>query len=112
MARFPAAQGTSKYLDSLSSVAKERYIRKLECLYGGPGVPTDKLLCPYDDITDDQWTDDVSQWPPVEFGHLYLYFVETPGGYTREALKAYKSLEAYNYYYRLVANIIANHELP
>ena len=55
MARCSAAQDTSKYLDSLQPVAKERYIRKLECLYGGPGVPADKLLCPYDDITDDQW---------------------------------------------------------
>ena len=31
-----------------------------------------------------------------------MYFVETPGGYTMEAMKACKSLEAYNYYYRLV----------
>ena len=59
-----------------------------------------RLLCPYD-IPDVQWVDDVSKWPPVEFGHLYVYFVETPGGYTLEAIKAYKSLEAYNYY-RLV----------
>ena len=102
MARCPAAEGALKYLDTLLTVAKEGYIRKLQCLYGGPGVSTDKLLCPYDDITDDQWADDVSQWPPVEFGHLYMYFVETPGGYTMEAMKAYKSLEAYNYYYRLV----------
>ena len=100
MARSPGAEGALKYLDSLPAVAKERYIRKLQCLYGGSGVSMDKLLCPYDDITDDQWADDVSQWPPVEFGHVYMYFVETPGGYTMEAMKAYKSLEAYNYYYR------------
>ena len=74
----------------------------MEYPYGGPGVPTDKLLSPYDDITNDQWADDVSQWSPVEFGHLYLYVVETPEGYTREALMmAYKNLAAYNYYYRL-----------
>ena len=28
------------------------------------------------------------------------YFIETLGGYTCEKMKAYKSLEAYNYYYR------------
>ena len=76
----------------LQPVAKERYIRRLGCLYGGLGVPTDIPLCPYDDITDDQWADDVSQWPTVEFGHLYLYFVETPGGYTQEALRHIKVL--------------------
>lgn len=60
----------------------------------------DKLLCPYYDITDDQWADDASQWPLVEFSHLYMYFVETPGGYTVEAMIAYRSLKACNYYYR------------
>ena len=29
--------------------------------------------------------------------------IDAPGGYTREKLKAYKSLEAYNYYQRFVA---------
>ena len=58
-----------------------------------------RVRCPYK-IPNEQWIDDVCKWPPVEFGHLYVYFIETPGGYTCEKMKAYKSLEAYNYYYR------------
>ena len=90
---------TGKYLDGLSSVEKDQYIRKLKCLYGGPGV--DKYEDPYK-IKEEFWIDDVSKWPPVEFPALYMYFIESPGGYTRERLKAYKSLEAYNYYARLI----------
>ena len=48
------------------------------------------------------WVDDVSKWPPVDYPSIYTYFIETPGGYTRERLKAFKSLEAYNYYQRLI----------
>ena len=101
MACSSTAQTVTNYLSTLTGATKQRYICKLQCLHGGPGISMDKLLCPYD-IPDVQWVDDVSKWPPVEFGHLYVYFVETPGGYTLEAMKAYKSLEAYNYYYRLV----------
>ena len=81
------------------SVEKERYIRKLKCLNCGPGV--DKYEDPYK-IKEEFWIDDVSKWPPVEFPALYMYFIESPGGNTREKLKAYKSLEAYNYYARLI----------
>ena len=42
------------------------------------------------------WIDDVTLWPPVEFSDVVLYLLQTPGQYTREKLKAYKSLEAYN----------------
>jgi len=45
-------------------------------------------------VSDDQWVDDVRKWPSVEFGDLYS---ETKGPYTKESLKAYKSLEAYKY---------------
>ena len=48
------------------------------------------------------WVDDVSKWPPVDYPSIYTYFIETPGGYTRERLKAFKSLEAYNYYQKLI----------
>ena len=75
----------------------------MKCLYGGPGV--EKYKDPYE-IDEEFWIDDVSKWPSVEFPALYMYFIETPGGYTREKLKAYKSLEAYNYYSRLMLPVI------
>ncbi|KAL5473823.1 hypothetical protein EMCRGX_G028380 [Ephydatia muelleri] len=34
---------------------------------------------------------------PVDYPSIYTYFIETPGGYTRERLKAFKSLEAYKW---------------
>ncbi len=52
--------------------------------------------CPYD-IPDCEWVDDVSLWPPVTYPDGYSYRIEIPGQFTRQSLKAYKSLEAYNY---------------
>ena len=92
-----------KYSDGLPTVERDRYIRKLKCLYGGPGV--EEYKDPYE-IDEEFWIDDVSKWPSVEFPALYMYFIETPDGYTREKLKAYKSLEAYNYYSRLMLPVI------
>ena len=60
MAGSTTADGPLKFVNTLTGAAKERYIRKLQCLYGGPGVSPDKLLCPYD-IPDNQWIDDVSK---------------------------------------------------
>ena len=42
MAHCPTAEGVLKYLDTLPEVVKERYIRRLQCLYGGTG-PTINL---------------------------------------------------------------------
>ena len=34
---------------------------------------------------------------PVEFGKIYTYVVDTPGLFTKEKMKAYKRLDAFNY---------------
>ena len=52
------------------------------------------------EISDERWKDDVRLWPPVEFGEIYTYLVDTPGQFTREKMRAYKSLDAFNYYIR------------
>ena len=59
------------------------------------------LTDPYE-ILPEKWSDSISSWPPVEFGDIYTYLIETPGQFTREKLKAYKSLDAFNYYIRYV----------
>ena len=50
-------------------------------------------------MSDDQWVDDVRKWSSVQFGDLCSYLIETKGPYTKDSLKAYKSLEAYNYFH-------------
>ncbi|XP_060581618.1 uncharacterized protein LOC132738170 [Ruditapes philippinarum] len=77
------------YFDELDPAAKARYVSKLnligldECLYKLPaGV----------------WKNDPSKWPSVEYGDIHNYLIETPGVYTRESMKNYKSLEAHNYF--------------
>ena len=44
------------------------------------------------------WENDISKWPPVDFGSIYTFLIDKVGVYTKESLKAYKSLNAYNYY--------------
>ena len=34
----------------------------------------------------------------MEFGHIFCYFVERPGVYTKKQLLQWKSLEGYNYF--------------
>ena len=51
-------------------------------------------------IEEGQWIDDPSEWPPVEFGQIHTYLIESPGQFTKEKLRNYKSLLSYNYYIR------------
>lgn len=91
------------YLATLAEPEKRRYHEKLAILCASTGIPS--LPDPYS-ISEDKWMDDVGLWPPVEFGEIYTYLIDTPGLFTREKLKAYKSLDAYNYYIRQVYMII------
>ena len=92
-----------QYAKSLSKADQERYTRKLEVLYdavGGSSTCT-TLTDPYE-ILREKWSDSISSWPPVEFGDIYAYLIETPGQFSREKLMAYKSLDAFNCYIRYV----------
>ena len=84
-------QPTSSYFSSLNYNAKKRYLEKLK----KDGF---NLEDPFS-IKDDQWSEDLSQWPELEFGDIYGYLIDTEGTHTKEKLKAYKSLDAYNYYF-------------
>ena len=84
----------SSYLDSLKGSDRLRYENKFRCLYN----TTDKenmlleALDPYQ-LGSESWVDDPSVWSEVEFPHIYVYLIDTPGKFTREKLKALKSLE-------------------
>ena len=75
----------------LYSVSFDRYIQKLSL--SGYDVPD-----PYS-LDRSEWVDDISKWPSVDYGCIYQYFINTPGMYTTESMKAYKSLDSYALYH-------------
>ena len=44
------------------------------------------------------WFDSTDKWPPLQFADIYHYVIHTPSEFTHESLKAFRSLEAYNYF--------------
>ena len=53
---------------------------------------------PYD-LPKNQWTTtDVSIWPDIDFGDIYMYLISSPGKYTQQSLKAWKSLDAWAFF--------------
>ena len=96
----------SDYLKTLTGESKERYVEKLTTL----GFTNIELNDPYLNVKSVQkganqssaegsiWIDDITKWPIVEFGSVYVYLSDTPGPFTRDNMRAYKSLEAYNFF--------------
>lgn len=83
------AFSTSSYVSGLVKDSdRENYFNKLTLANGN------QLPDPYG-IT--EWVEDGTKWPNVQWPDIYLYLVEKPSVYTRESLRAYKSLDAYNY---------------
>ena len=79
------------YFNQLSYIAQKRYLTKLNidgCIIEDPYSIEESL-----------WSEDMTKWPDLQFGDIYTYLINTKGCYTKESLKAYKSLEAYNYFY-------------
>ena len=81
----------SKYYTNLEESDKSNYKFKLTLATG------DILPDPYS-LSDSSWKDDISLLPDVQWGDIYTYLINTPSEYTNENLKAYKSLEAYNFF--------------
>ena len=50
-------------------------------------------------IAEELWIDDMSIWPDLQYGDVYNYLIESKGQFTKENLRAFKSLEAFNYFY-------------
>ena len=78
----------SSYYSSLEGGMKKKYEDKLKAL----GVNDPYMYSKTDCVKDYP-----ALWPRVEYPNIYNYLVSTPSRYTREVLKAYKSLEAYKY---------------
>ena len=86
---FMASTCDSKYAKSLDPVARSRYHFKLSYNKGASSLPDPYNL--------KGWTNNLSSWPDSTFGDLYTYLIETIGIYTKESLKAFKLLEAYQF---------------
>ena len=86
-----SAPSYSTYYLQLADTARERYREKLQKLGG--------LADPYlEKSRDGHSSVDWQLWPEVEYPDIYNFLIATPSLYTGDSLKAYKSLDAYNYY--------------
>ena len=78
----------SAYANSLSEEAKRRYKVKLLYNQGSCSLPDPYHLS-------ENWSKSPDTWPDLTFCDIYLYLIDTPSMFTRESMKAYKSLDAY-----------------
>lgn len=85
-----------QYISTLTSEDRRRFGEKLKICIGDK---IEVIQSPYE-IGDDKkrWSDSPVSWPPICWGDIYSYLIETPGPFTHERLKAFKSLEAYDYF--------------
>ena len=61
------------YLAGLSEGDKERYCQKLNVALISS--------CPYQ-LPEGSWSTDITKWPPVDYGDVYEYLINTPGKLT------------------------------
>lgn len=76
------------YVDTLDQISRERYVNKIK-LIGARDPYT---------IGTKEWRDDPDIFPDVTYPDIVNYLVFQQSVYSLEDLKAYKSLESYNYF--------------
>ncbi len=82
----------STYFESLKDKEKERYAEKLS--FVGLSIEDD----PYLPESEGKFKADMTTWPTIEYGHIFVYFIRRPGVYSQEQLMSWKQLEAFNYF--------------
>ena len=82
------AKAKISYRDSLDTITKARYVDKLNEIDGKDAYEMEKA----------EWSADMSEWPEVTYPYIVHYLVYTQSAYTLAELKAYKSLQGYNYF--------------
>ena len=53
---------------------------------------------PYAESNIHRFSDDMSLWPRIEYGHVFGYFIKRPGTYSQDQLLSWKQLKAYNFF--------------
>lgn len=97
------------YLKTLSSEDLNRFNEKLKIAVGGEKISIDN---PYEVWNDEEyWSEAPTSWPNIEFGDIWNYLIESPGPFTKEKLKSYKSLLAYDYFISRKVGPISSHEI-
>ncbi|KAL3843252.1 hypothetical protein ACJMK2_021194 [Sinanodonta woodiana] len=77
-----------RYVDTLAPISKARYIDKIRLIDNKD---------PYE-IAKAEWSTDVNKCPDIQYPDIVNYLVNTQSAYTLSDMKAYKSLESYNYF--------------
>ena len=91
-AHWLAERAMSEYFKALSHKTKKRYLDKLGCV--GLEINDD----PYSSQRHSDFNADMSNWPSVEYGHIFSYYISRPGTFTQEELLSWKQMDAYNYF--------------
>ena len=81
----------SKYYDDLDATAQRRYRQKLKIAGLASDPYSSKGFTP-------ATTSDRSLWPQLKYLNIYNYLINAISPYTKEQLKAYKSLDGYNFF--------------
>ena len=87
---LPKTWKKSQYFKDLEQTDKNRYVKKLTL--------NNEHVLPDPYAITDGWEDNVLLLPDIAYPDIYNYLIETPSDYTKDKLKAYKSLEAYNFF--------------
>ena len=77
-----------KYRDSLDPEQRKRYDEKLQLISN---------INPYN-VSSRFFDESMEMWPKIEFPDIVNYLLFSTSRYTKEQIKAYKSLEAYQYF--------------
>lgn len=76
------------YRDSLSAENREMYDEKLKFIAG---------IDPYA-VSDNFYSQSMEEWPEIEFPDIVNYLLFSTSKLTKEQVKAYKSLQSYQYF--------------
>ncbi|KXJ11481.1 hypothetical protein AC249_AIPGENE106 [Exaiptasia diaphana] len=97
------------YLKTLLPKDLERYKDKLKITLDGEKLVVNN---PYESWDDEKyWNNHPTSWPNIQFGDIWIYLVESPGPFTKERLKCYKSLLAYDYFISRKVGPVFTHEI-